>query len=300
MPAFIFFYNLLLTLVFVILALSYLLLYQRERRPIYLWIGAMFGSFFADNLVLYMKELLPGFTSYYTATTVHHYLGSLIGMLILFSYRRVLLADGDQVPSRREYLLWACAIALAVLLCVPALGLSLKYPSVLSGLVSFLVFFLALRGRLRNPQHPYLIPTRVVAIALGLQMLEALERLIDGFGLDSLVPNRYLSVELVSLFFSGLAIWHLISKFPSPSDTPQPKAADPFPMLPAFSQQMGLTPREREVLELLAQGMSNKEIGDKLFISEGTVKTHIHNIYQKAGISNRFQLIKVLSDFTSD
>ncbi|HHW71877.1 MAG TPA: response regulator transcription factor [Firmicutes bacterium] len=48
-----------------------------------------------------------------------------------------------------------------------------------------------------------------------------------------------------------------------------------------------LTPREREVLRLIAQGMSNGEIASALFISEHTVKNHVSNIYRKLGENDR-------------
>ena len=51
-----------------------------------------------------------------------------------------------------------------------------------------------------------------------------------------------------------------------------------------------LSPREQEVVSLIAKGMSNKEIASKLFISEHTVKNHIYNIYKKLGISDRTQV----------
>jgi DNA-binding NarL/FixJ family response regulator len=50
-----------------------------------------------------------------------------------------------------------------------------------------------------------------------------------------------------------------------------------------------LTPRENEVLALLADGMSNKEIAEELIISVKTVKTHVSNILQKLHLSNRNQ-----------
>ena len=50
-----------------------------------------------------------------------------------------------------------------------------------------------------------------------------------------------------------------------------------------------LTPREREVLRLLATGASNREIGEQLFISEGTVKNHISNILGRLGLRDRTQ-----------
>jgi DNA-binding NarL/FixJ family response regulator len=51
-----------------------------------------------------------------------------------------------------------------------------------------------------------------------------------------------------------------------------------------------LSPREREVLELVRQGATNKEIADQLFISVGTVKNHIHHILEKLHLANRTQI----------
>ena len=49
----------------------------------------------------------------------------------------------------------------------------------------------------------------------------------------------------------------------------------------------GLSQREVEVLRLLALGKSNREIGDELVITEGTVRRHVSNVYDKIGVSNR-------------
>jgi two-component system, NarL family, nitrate/nitrite response regulator NarL len=51
-----------------------------------------------------------------------------------------------------------------------------------------------------------------------------------------------------------------------------------------------LSDREKEVVQLVAQGYRNKEIGEKLFISEQTVKNHLHNIFDKLGVSDRLEL----------
>ncbi|HET8775230.1 MAG TPA: response regulator transcription factor [Thermoanaerobaculia bacterium] len=51
-----------------------------------------------------------------------------------------------------------------------------------------------------------------------------------------------------------------------------------------------LTPREIDIVRMAASGLGNREIGEKLFISEGTVKTHLHSVYEKLGLKGRVQL----------
>ena len=48
--------------------------------------------------------------------------------------------------------------------------------------------------------------------------------------------------------------------------------------------------REREIVALVAQGFKNKEMAEKMFISEQTVKNHLHNIFDKLGVSDRLEL----------
>jgi DNA-binding NarL/FixJ family response regulator len=52
-----------------------------------------------------------------------------------------------------------------------------------------------------------------------------------------------------------------------------------------------LTPRESEIVRLVAQGMRNKELAQRLSITEGTVKIHLHNIYDKLGVDGRLELV---------
>jgi two-component system, NarL family, response regulator len=54
-----------------------------------------------------------------------------------------------------------------------------------------------------------------------------------------------------------------------------------------------LSPREIEVLKLIASGKSNKEIAGELFVSEGTVKTHVINIHHKLGVDDRTEAVVV-------
>jgi DNA-binding CsgD family transcriptional regulator len=71
------------------------------------------------------------------------------------------------------------------------------------------------------------------------------------------------------------------------------------PVAPSFVQnarkqeELGITPRELEILELIAQGMSNREIAEKLFVSENTVKTHSSRVFDKLGARRRTQAVQL-------
>ena len=63
-------------------------------------------------------------------------------------------------------------------------------------------------------------------------------------------------------------------------------------------EQYKRTPRERELMELIYAGMSNKEIAETLFLSESTVKTHIYNIFRKLEVKNRVGVICIINGDT--
>lgn len=68
---------------------------------------------------------------------------------------------------------------------------------------------------------------------------------------------------------------------------------------PASPGLQPLTHRQREIVRWAAQGLSNKEIGRHLGISPTTVKTHLHNIFERSGVSGRRQLVRQALDHSS-
>jgi len=100
---------------------------------------------------------------------------------------------------------------------------------------------------------------------------------------------------LIAVFFAAAGIY-LGVKWARPREVVVVKEVrvretGPFVLDAARLAELGLTPRELEVLQLIAQGLSNREIGEKLFVADGTVKTHSSRIFQKLGVERRVQAV---------
>jgi two-component system, NarL family, response regulator LiaR len=70
-------------------------------------------------------------------------------------------------------------------------------------------------------------------------------------------------------------------------------AGEPFIPDERKREGLGITPREMEILGLIATGLSNREIADRLFVSENTVKTHSSRLFDKLGAKRRTQAVQI-------
>jgi NarL family two-component system response regulator LiaR len=141
-----------------------------------------------------------------------------------------------------------------------------------------------------------------------------------------MVEYRYLVLEhsleiyggLVALLFAGLGIWLgrklartrekvVVREVPVrvevevpvhvPVHVPVPvPTAGPFVRNEARLQELGITPRELEILEAMAAGLSNREIGERLFVSENTVKTHAARLFDKLSARRRTQAVQLAKE----
>jgi DNA-binding CsgD family transcriptional regulator len=130
-----------------------------------------------------------------------------------------------------------------------------------------------------------------------------------------LVEYRFLVVEhsleiyggLVALVFSALGIW-LGRKLTRPADARDDAGEDagenigdvvavrddpPTAVDQARVRALGITPREHEILTLMAAGLSNREIAEALFVSENTVKTHSRRLFEKLDARRRTQAVRI-------
>jgi len=120
-----------------------------------------------------------------------------------------------------------------------------------------------------------------------------------------LIEFRFLIVEraveiyagLIAAVFAALGIW-LGLKLTAPREKvivreiPVP-VTGPFVLNEAKLSELGITRRELEILELIAKGLSNREIAEKLFVSENTIKTHSSRLFDKLNARRRTQAVQI-------
>ena len=128
-----------------------------------------------------------------------------------------------------------------------------------------------------------------------------------------LLEYRWLVVEhsleiyggVVAAVFAGLGIWLglklttprervVVREVPVPVEVPVAvPAGGPFVRDAARVEALGLTPRELEILELIAQGLSTREMAERVGVSENTVKTHASRVFDKLGARRRTQAVQI-------
>jgi DNA-binding CsgD family transcriptional regulator len=123
-----------------------------------------------------------------------------------------------------------------------------------------------------------------------------------------LIEFRFMIVEhsfeiyggLIAALFAAIGIWLglkltkkqevlIVKEVPVP-------ATVPFSINEHRLKDLGITKRELEILELIAQGMSNREIAEKLFVSENTVKTHSSRLFDKLSAKRRTQAVQIAKE----
>lgn len=131
-----------------------------------------------------------------------------------------------------------------------------------------------------------------------------------------LIEYRFLVIErsieiyggLIALLFASVGIW-LGLKLTKKKETVVVKEVpvkitvevpvptrEPFVLDQVKLQQLGITARELEILQLIAGGMSNREIAEKLFVSENTVKTHSSRLLDKLDAKRRTQAVQIAKE----
>lgn len=130
---------------------------------------------------------------------------------------------------------------------------------------------------------------QTVLIFGGLALIVLLLIQLSKFSLVSQNRNSDLYLAISTLLF--IFVGFMLSRLFRNKSNPKAAVIDETQL-----QKTGLTKREYEILILMANGLSNLEIGGKLFISENTVKTHVSKVLMKLNAKRRTQAIQIAKD----
>lgn len=306
-------YNIALTVILTVAACCIFFLYHQSKRPLLVALGILFAAYLLDNTIVFCTEILPDFAVVYDQTFLETpsvktvYFVTIVGSL--------LFALHCAIPAFTiKQLALLIFIYSALLICVPMISQNDWMLFFYYFTTQLLIIGISAWGlvALRNTDSSFDrgMLRRIFLYFLCFSILVLAEDSLVIFFFDKLsgprvkIHNRNFSENLMYL---GLA-WPIfrytrdrMAHVPVVTDEveqEEPTQADREKMdFYTFCTAYNLTEREQEILLHLLDSKSQQQISDELFIALGTVKTHIHNIYQKTGSANRNQIIAKYAEF---
>lgn len=165
----------------------------------------------------------------------------------------------------------------------------LKYYFILlNSVYCFIVSVSILTSEKRKSTH-VVIDRRLVAAILILSML------VQNILLYLYTTETYIGLGFVFCFFAGNTFLPLYLSYGASFVVNEELPVKEFSS-EQFNARFDISPREQDIIREIYNGLSNKEIADKLFISLQTVKDHTHRIYIKTNVKSRVQLINLLRE----
>lgn len=309
-------YNIVYTAILTLAVACAYYLRKRKGKNIFAVVGAMFGIYLVDNTIVFCTESIADFSVKYDTLFLSSpsfktvYFVALMGCMVYLIY--TIMRPPTPVPF---YVL--IGVYGGLLICIPMIPndrwmvFFYYLPTQVYWIGLSLWGLLALHHKAQWYCQPfYKTFRRILVYMLVVSCLILLEDSLVIFLRDVYtqlglkINNRNWSENLL---FLGLACFfikytvvvledmevHLLGPM-EPETLSQRKPGE------AFGLVYGLTERECQILELLLEGKSQQDICDELTIALGTVKTHIHNIYQKMDVTKRGQLMALYQKFKEE
>ncbi|KXT85171.1 Transcriptional regulator, luxR family, associated with agmatine catabolism [Streptococcus sp. DD11] len=305
-PAIVYIYNTLLLILYsttlAISLVNYFKADNKKMKAFFLILSLYFAVFILDNSVISMTELIASFASGYNQTfqgtsfiKTSIFLAGNFCQLWLFHFISKSKIKGW------EYLLLA-AIFLFMLLPIDQ---SSSWRTYLYYLPNQLwLGCLGIRAWHRSRQEVVSAVRRKYLKIIGsltfiFSLLILAEDTFIIFHVDSYsllhshIINRSFSENIFSISLSMLALRYFLKDSPLLSGSPHSLKDRDSSFMTSFFQNYRLTEREQEICQLLLAQKHNQEIAEELYLSVGTVKTHIHNIYIKTDVRKREELFSL-------
>lgn len=284
-------YTFVITGVCLVLMLSFLTGYALNRSRTTLLMALLYGVYVFSELARNLTMLAHPGQPYAPSVLV-----GLCCLLMELLYGLILWDQAKRPVSKRELIvLIVFGTFNAVLALTPTWA-------VFSDILFVYIFLWGafklwpVRKRDRRTGVLFALTVSFFLLNLAFSLLDLLLGPKENFSYTSFFLTT-LSGELMFYVIIGASVVDLVFLFRAMQHKSQTPAIPEISPVQAIAAQFALSPREQDVLALIAQGKSAKEIGQELFISEGTVKVHTHNIYQKLGISSRRQVYQLMMEY---
>ncbi|MFC0233518.1 LuxR C-terminal-related transcriptional regulator [Vagococcus entomophilus] len=318
MEVFVFIYNIGLLLLLCVTVTICGVCFLKTQKKIFLLLLNLFLFFILDNIVIYMTEFIHWFASSYnqnfmTAPTFK----TLISVATVYLYYAI-LAEFLHTPLSKQ-IYFVLTLLTLYLLCIPVLSFGALKVWLYYFPMQLFLFVLSLLGlkNLKQKKSEFSSAQmkrckRILLISLLFSIFITIEDSIVIFNIDVYsnllvrIQNRNFSEDFLSIFYAGYSLIYCgqyCLNFPTNNQAKAIAKVEPNTgdiekeFIHSFCKHFALTLREQEIFILLVERKSNQEIADALYISIGTVKTHVHNIYQKLSITKRSQLSEVIRNY---
>lgn len=272
---------------------------SQKYRPLFLiFLLTLLGnaSVLLDTLNSYIQINLFESLLHYKSTVLENYLEPINGFLLFLMLYNLLLLKG-YYDKHGENEVWKRLLILCLVVYVIANTLLITHDAsitllgvifyinsvILLGIIGtalYILLFFIITGLKKKNNEVYSIGLFYFLILVFLILTHLLHPL-DSLYSTALIFSLFNLFPIFWLQYSGLT--KKMTKQITFSDTD----------IERFAETYSLTARQKDIMKLIIEGKSNKEISELLFIAEHTVKNHIYQLFQKLKIKNRYQLINM-------
>lgn len=303
-----FVYNIILTVFFSMMVAGFYIAYAKGGKKEFLISSILFIFMIVENSLAYISEFSNDFKSLHQTSELLYAFIYIVFLGVSFTLRLAVGQYLETVMSKREKTSWAvtaAAIAATSFILPVQTGDMLAYSSFYTAIlyVSF-VFYKNLKRDGREASARRIMTCRLLALSTGILCIAGVADSVFYFmsyDIGGKISDDALSFEYRNIAFDAIKMMigaalavRLKYVFENIFDKDSGAESSMEERVATLCAEYSLTNRQCEILGLVIEGNSNREIGEKLHITEGTVKTHIYNIFKKIGISSRNQLMKVI------
>jgi len=298
-------YSVFLTVILTIGIAGLSIIYSQSKDKEYLFLALLFGLMLLDNTVINLSEFSSSFEQLYESSTTVYVLIYSIYYLVVIASRYIIRERYDKPFTKVEKL--SCMVVPLIVFFIGIYGEHKVFELVASSsyfiaLIYLLYLVWRILGQRASDNSLEMRRSKVCIIIFVLFALLSIGDSIWYFNTYDMSFTQDMSIDafeyrnipydVMKLFAGILGIWYLIGYFKELLAVENKGAKTDEEKLEVFSNQYELTSRQKEIVALIVEGDSNKEISRKLHITEGTVKTHIYNIFKKVDVTSRNQIIK--------